>query len=328
MTPARARIVAVGTYVPDRIVTNDDLSLTLDTSDEWISTRSGIRERHIAGNDEAASDLGAIAAQRALESAGVSPGELDMIIVASLSPDTLFPPTASYVSAAIGADGTPAFDLSVACTGFIYALAAGEAFIAAGRYERVLVIGAEVVSRMVDWTDRSTAVLFGDGAGAVLLGPAGGEQGIIGFDLGNEPAGRDDLKLPAGGSRLPASEETVADRQHFLKMNGREVFKFATRIIETSARQLLSEQGFGVEDVDLFVPHQANVRIIDAAARKLGIPAERVFSNLERYGNTSCASIPLCLDEAVVAGRLKRGDLVLMVGFGAGLSWGSCLARW
>jgi 3-oxoacyl-[acyl-carrier-protein] synthase-3 len=329
MISPMARIRSVGTFVPERVVTNDDLSFTLDTSDEWISSRSGIRERHIAGNGEAASDLGAVAARRALKAAGVKPEDLDLIIVASLSHDAPFPATASYLAGLIGADGVAAFDISAACTGLIYALAAGSSFVASGQASRVLVVGAEVVSKMIDWTDRSTAVLFGDGAGAMLLVPAtGGESGIIGFDLGNEPGGADLLKLPAGGSRMPASEETVADRQHYLKMNGREVFKFATRIVESSSRRILKQYGLDVGDIDLFVPHQANVRIIDAAARKLGIPPEKVFSNLDRYGNTSCASIPLCLDEALAAGRLKSGDMVLMIGFGAGLSWGSCLVRW
>ncbi len=329
MSSRRAKISAVGTFVPQRVVTNDDLSLELDTSDEWISTRTGIRERHIAENGEAASDLGARAARRVLEAAGVAPGELDLIIVASLSPDMLFPSTASLISGAIGAEGTAAFDLSAACTGFIYALSVANSFIVSGQADRVLVIGAEVVSKMIDWSDRATAVLFGDGAGAVLLEPAAdGEEGIIGFDLGNDPAGAGELSLPAGGSRLPASEETVAERLHFLRMNGREVFRFATRVIQASSSQLLERSGHRVEDVDIFVPHQANIRIIDAAARKLGIPPEKVFSNLERYGNTSCASIPLCLDEAEREGRLKKGDLVLMVGFGGGLSWGSCLMRW
>lgn len=324
----QVKITSVGTEVPQRIVTNDELSLTLDTSDEWITSRTGIRERHIAAEGQAASDLGAIAAKRALSAAGVRPDELDLIIVASLSPDTLFPPTASYLSGLIGANGTPAFDLSAACTGFIYALATGSAFVASGQADKVLVVGAEIVSRMIDWTDRGTAVLFGDGAGAVILEPAAeGEPAIIGFDLGNDPEGVGELYLPAGGSRLPASEETIAARQHSIKMNGREVYKFATRIIVKSAERVLERHGLDVEDIDLFIPHQANIRIIDAAARKLGVSPERVFSNLERYGNTSCASIPLCLDEAAAAGRINRGDLLLMVGFGAGLSWGSCLAR-
>ncbi len=322
------KISAVGTHIPARVVTNDDLSLTLDTSDEWISTRSGIRERRIVENGEAASDLGAVAASRALEAAGIDAADLDLIIVASLSPDMLFPSTASFISAKIGADGTPAFDLSAACTGFIYALATGNAFVASGQADRVLVVGAEAVSKMIDWTDRGTAVLFGDGAGAVLLEPADSrDEGIIGFDLGNDPSGTEMLQLPAGGSRNPATEETVSARQHFIKMNGREVFKFAARVIESSARKVLDRSGCKIGDVDLFVPHQANIRIIDAAARKLGIPPERVFSNLERYGNTSCASIPLCLEEAAAGGRITSGDLVLMVGFGAGLAWGSCLVR-
>lgn len=328
MNNRKVDIAAIGTYVPERVVTNDDLSLTLDTSDEWISTRSGIRERHIAENGNCSSDLGAVASRRALEAAGVEPGELDLIIVASLSPDMLFPSTASFISGLIGADGTPAFDLSAACTGFIYALAAGHSFVAAGQADRVLVVGADVVSKMIDWSDRSTAVLFGDAAGAVLLEPARTkDSGIVGFELGNDPSGTGELNLPAGGSKYPASAETVAEGQHFLKMNGREVFKFATRIIVSSAKQVLAANGLGVDDVDLFVPHQANIRIIDSAAKKLDIPRERVFSNLERYGNTSCASIPLCLSEAVSAGMLGSGDMVLMTGFGAGLSWGSCLAR-
>jgi len=314
--------------VPERVVTNDDLSLSLDTSDEWISTRSGIRERRIAADNEAASDLGAVAATRALKAAGVKPSELELIITASLSPDMLFPPTASFISGRIGADGAAAFDLSAACTGFVYALATGNAFVASGQADRVLVVGADAVSKMIDWTDRGTAVLFGDGAGAVLLEPAeSGEEGIIGFDLGNDPTGTEMLSLAGGGSRFPASPETLAAGQHYIQMNGREVYKFATRIIVSSARELLAREGLGVGEVDLFVPHQANIRIIDAAAAKLGIPPERVFSNLERYGNTSCASIPLCLDEAAAAGRLGGGRLVLMVGFGAGLSWGSCVAR-
>ncbi|MDO8736757.1 MAG: beta-ketoacyl-ACP synthase III [Thermoleophilia bacterium] len=328
MTPRPVKISAVGTHVPERIVTNDELSLTLDTSDEWISTRSGIRERRIAADGEAASDLGAIAAARALEAASVRPKDLDLIIVASLSPDMLFPPTASFISGRIGADGTPAFDLSAACTGFIYALATGSSFIASGQAEKVLVVGAEVVSKMIDWTDRGTAVLFGDGAGAVVLEVAeSSDEGILGFDLGNDPSGAGLLKLPAGGSREPATIETVESRRHSIRMNGGEVFKFATRIIVSSCREVLVQQGCRIEDVDLFVPHQANIRIIDTAARKLGIAPEKVFSNLERYGNTSCASIPLCLDEAAAAGKIGQGELVLMVGFGAGLSWGSCLVR-
>lgn len=325
----RVKIASVGTCVPERIVTNDDLSLSLDTSDEWISTRSGIRERRIADNGQAASDLGAVAARRALEAAGTAPGDLDLIISASLSPDMPFPATASFISGLIGAGEAPAFDISAACTGFVFALATGASFIASGQADRVLVVGAEVVSKMINWSDRSTAVLFGDAAGAALLEPAtGGEEGIIGFDLGNDPGGAGQLNMPAGGSRLPASTETVEQGQHFLKMNGREVFKFATRVIISSADKVLKQHGRSIGDVDLFIPHQANIRIIEAAARKLGIPPEKVFSNLERYGNTSCASIPLCLDEAEKEGRLKRGDLVLMVGFGAGLSWGSCLLRW
>jgi 3-oxoacyl-[acyl-carrier-protein] synthase-3 len=328
----RAKFTAIGTYVPERIVTNEELSRTLETSDEWITSRSGISERRIASPGQAASDLGAVAASRALQAAGVDAASVDTVIVASLSPDMIFPSTASLISGAIGTGKAAAFDLSAACTGFIYALAVANSFIQSGQANTVLVTGAEVVSKMIDWTDRSTAVLFGDGAGAVLLqattGPGSdAEEGIIGFELGNDPQGAGLLSLPGGGSRLPASAETVSAGQHYLQMNGREVFKFATRVIVSSAQKILADHGFDIKDVNLFVPHQANIRIIETAARKLGISPDRVFSNLSRYGNTSCASIPLSLDEAAREGRIRPGDLVLMTGFGAGLSWGSCLAR-
>ncbi len=319
----------MGIHVPERVVTNEELSRTLDTTDRWITTRTGIRRRHIAAEGEAASDLGARAALRALEAAGVGPADLDLVIAASLSHDAPFPATASFISGLIGAGGAGAFDVSAACTGFVYALAAGASFISSGWAGRVMVVGADVVSRVLDWSDRGTAVLFGDGAGAVVLEAATGDGSeIIGFDLGNDPEGTDALGIPAGGSRLPASAETVAAGQHHLKMNGREVYRFATRVIEKSAGDILARHGLGVDDIDLFVPHQANIRIIDAAASKLGIPAEKICTNLEEYGNTSCASIPLCLAEAEASGRLERGDLVLMMGVGGGLSWGSCLARW
>lgn len=322
-----ARISALGIHVPERVLTNDDISQFLDTSDEWITSRTGIRERRIARDDEAASDLGEVAARRCLESAGLVADDLDLIIVATISPDHLMPATASIVADRIGAVRAGAFDVQAGCTGFVYALAVATAFVAAGIYENVLVVGAEVLSKMVNWEDRSTCVLFGDGAGAVLVQPTDNGS-IFSFDLGNDGSGARYLNTPAGGSREPATYESVRDRRHTMHMTGSEVFKFATRTVVQSCEKVLADAGVGVDDVDLFVPHQANIRIIESAARRLGFAEDKVFANLDRYGNTSCASIPMCLHEASRDGRLKKGDTLLMAGFGAGLTWGSCLTRW
>ena len=322
-----ARISALGVYVPERVVTNDDLALTVETSDEWISTRTGIRERRVCAPEQATSDLAVAAADDLLTRNGFRAQDIDLVISTSLIPDMIFPATASIVAERIGAVNAGAFDVQSGCTGFVYGLAVAAAFVAAGIYHNVLVTGAEALSKGLDWEDRGTCVLFGDGAGAVMVGPSD-NGGIFSFDLGNDGAGAQFLNMPAGGSRLPASHETVDRRQHFIKMNGSEVFRFATRKVVESCEKALNDAGLTAADVDLFVPHQANIRIIESVARRLGFSDEQVFANLDRYGNTSCASIPLCLHEAMACGRLKKGDRLLMVGFGAGLTWGSCLTKW
>ncbi len=322
-----ARIAALGVYVPEKVLTNDEISTFLDTSDEWIRTRTGIRERRVADAGQAASDLGVIAARRCLESVDADPLAVDLIIVTTISPDHIMPATASIVADTIGATRAGAFDVQAGCTGFVYGLAAASAFISAGIYRNVLVLGAEVLSRMVDWTDRGTCVLFGDGAGAVLVQAASDDR-TFHFDLGNDGSGAPFLNIPAGGSRMPASHETVDRHAHTMRMTGSEVFKFATRTVAESCEKVLGDAHLSVADVDLFVPHQANIRIIESAVRRLGFRDDQVFANLDRYGNTSCASIPICLSEASANGRLKKGDRLLMAGFGAGLTWGSCLTKW
>jgi 3-oxoacyl-[acyl-carrier-protein] synthase-3 len=322
-------ISGIGAYLPATVVTNDDLSGYLDTSDEWIRKRTGIRQRRVAAPGLSSSDLGIPAAREAMVDAGVAPEDVDLVITASISPDQIMPATASRVAYEAGCVNAGAFDVLAGCTGFVYALAMAAGAVSSGIHERVLVVGAEAISRIIDQDDRSTAILFGDGAGAVVVTPApAGERGILGFDLGNYGAGGSSLNVPAGGSRIPASHETVDERLHFMKMNGSEVYKFATRIVAVSAGRVLERCGLSVADIDLFVPHQANIRIIDTATQRLGIPAEKVYTNLQRYGNTSCASIPLCLSEARAEGRLNPGDTALLMGFGAGLSWGACIIEW
>jgi 3-oxoacyl-[acyl-carrier-protein] synthase-3 len=314
-------ITGLGCRVPDRVVTNEELSQHVDTSDEWIMERTGIRERRIAAHDEALSDLALPAARAALEQAGLQGGDIDLIIVATVTPDMAFPSTAALVADALGAKDAAAYDLSAGCTGFMYALAQGYGMLAGGLAKRALVIGGDVLSKILDWSDRSTLVLFGDGAGAVVL-EAVPEQGFIGFELGADGAGGSNLWLPGSGSRAFDHPE------RFVKMNGREVFKFATRILVQSAEDLLAQCEVTIDDVDLYIPHQANVRIIEHATRKLGVPSDRVVINVDRYGNTSSGSIPLALADALADGRLRPGQLVLMTGMGAGLTWGSALMRW
>lgn len=321
------RLTGIGVQVPPHVLTNADISQFLDTSDEWISSRTGIRERRIAAAGESPSDLGSIAALRALDMAQSSARDIDLVISSSLIPDMVFPATAAVIAERIGAHKAGAFDVQAGCTGFVYALAAAAGFIGSGMYRRALVIGAETVSKGLDWEDRRTCVLFGDGAGAVVVERGDGD-GLWTFDLGNDGAGVDKLNMPAGGARMPATHDSVTRRQHYLKMDGPEVFRFATRTVAQSCRRVLETADLSVTDVDLFVPHQANLRIIASAVRRLGIAEDRVFTNLEHYGNTSCASIPLCLYEAMEQGRLATGHRLLLAGFGAGLSWGSAVITW
>jgi 3-oxoacyl-[acyl-carrier-protein] synthase III len=320
-------ITGVGAYVPDKVLTNDDLSRMVETSDEWITERTGIKERRIAAPEQAASDLAVPAGRQALARAGVDAGDVDLVIVATATPDMFFPSTASLVADALGSHDAAAYDLSAGCTGFMYGLAQAYATVAGDLAKRALVIGSETLSKIVNWQDRTTCVLFGDGAGAVLL--EGVDQGgFSGFELGSDGSMGAKLTVPAGGSRTPATAQTIEQEQHFIRMDGPEVYRFATRVLVSSAAELLRECHLGIDDVDLYIPHQANKRIIDHAARNLGIPSEKIFVNLHRYGNTSSASIPLCLAEAQEEGRLEAGTRVLMTGMGAGLTWGSAYIVW
>ena len=314
-------ITGLGCHVPERVLTNDELAGIVETSDEWIASRTGIRERRIAADHEAMSDLSLPASRIALEQAGLRGPDLDVIIVATVTPDMAFPATAALLADELGADDAAAYDLSAGCTGFMYALAQAYGMLAGGLAERALVVGGDILSRILDWTDRSTLVLFGDGAGAVVLERVE-SGGFLGFELGADGGGGKELLLPGSGSRISENGNG------YLTMNGREVFKFATRVMVSSAEAVLEECGKTVADVDVYVPHQANVRIIDHAARKLGFPEEKVVVNVDRYGNTSSGSIPLALADAAADGRLKPGKLVLMTGMGAGLTWGSALIEW
>jgi 3-oxoacyl-[acyl-carrier-protein] synthase III len=314
-------ITGLGAHAPERVVTNEDLSRLVDTSDEWIMERTGIRERRIAADSEALSDLSLPAARQALEQAGSDGKDIDLLIVATVTPDMMFPSTSAILADRLGAADAAAYDLSAGCTGFMYAVVQAYGMVAAGLSRRALVVGGDVLSRILDWTDRSTVVLFGDGAGAVVL-EASDEPGFLGFELGADGAGGEHLWLPGSGSRVFDAPDKL------VKMNGREVFKFATRVLVQSAGDVLERCGASIDDVDVYVPHQANVRIIEHATKKLGIPSERVVVNVDRYGNTSSGSIPLALAEAQEDGRLRRGSLVLMTGMGAGLTWGSALMRW
>jgi 3-oxoacyl-[acyl-carrier-protein] synthase-3 len=316
-------ITGLGAYVPQRVLTNDELSTIVDTSNEWIMERTGIRERRIAAPEEALTDLALPAARAALEQAGVEAKDVDLLICATVTPDMMFPTSSALLADTLGAEDAAAYDLLAGCTGFMYALAQAYGMIAAGLAERALVVGGDVLSRILDWTDRSTLVLFGDGAGAVVLERVA-KPGFLGFELGADGGGGMHLSLPGSGSRRIED----ASANGFVHMNGREVFKFATRVLVSSAQAVLERCNVSVQEVDVYVPHQANVRIMEHAAQKLGIPRERMVVNVDRYGNTSSGSIPLALEEAQGDGRLKEGDLVLMTGMGAGLTWGSALMRW
>jgi 3-oxoacyl-[acyl-carrier-protein] synthase-3 len=314
-------ITGLGCKVPDRVISNEELAGYVDTSDEWIRERTGIRERHMADKDEALSDVAFPACVDALTQAGVEGKDIDLLIVATVTPDMAFPSTGAILADRLGATDAAAYDLSAGCTGFMYGLAQAYGMLAAGLAKRALVVGGDLLSRILDWKDRSTLVLFGDGAGAVVM-EAVPDRGFLGFELGADGAGGANLWLPGSGSRI------FDDAEQYVKMNGREVFKFATRILVQSAEAVMARCGVTIADVDVYVPHQANMRIIDHATKKLGVPSERVVINVDRYGNTSSGSIPLALADAAADGRLRPGKLVLMTGMGAGLTWGSALIRW
>lgn len=323
-----AVIRGLGAYAPARVLSNRDLEEIVETSDDWIVSRTGIRERRIAEPAEATVDLALAAARAALEDARLDPAELDLILVATVTAERPFPATACLLQQKLGAPRAAALDISAACAGFIYGMAIGANFIQTGAYRNVLIIGAEKLSRITNWRDRATCVLFGDGAGAVVLGPCAPGDGLLTFELGADGEGAELLAVNAGGWGHALTTGDDDERIHSISMNGSEVFKFAVRVVEESAIRVLTRAGYSIEDVDLFVPHQANIRIIDSAVKRMGLSTDRVFNNVEQYGNTSSASIPLALAEARDAGRLKDGDLVLLVGFGAGLVWGSYLLRW
>lgn len=323
----KARIAGTGSYVPERVLTNRDLERMVATSDAWIVDRTGIRERRIAAPGEACSDLGVRAAELALQAAGVDAAELDLILVATCTGDAPLPSTACIIQHRLGAVRAAACDLGAACCGFVYALAVGDAYVKTG-FRHVLVVGAEVMSMIIDWTDRNTCVLFGDGAGAVVLTAEEGERGILSSHLHSDGSLWELICVPGGGSRIPPSEKMLADGLQYMKMKGNETFKVAVKTLEDSAREALSANNLSIEDLDLYVPHQANARIIKAVAARLGLPMEKVVLNMDRYGNTSAASIPLALDEVVRAGRVGEGSLVMMAAFGSGLTWASSLVRW
>ena len=321
-------ILGTGHYVPSTIVTNADLEKRVDTTSEWIESRTGIKERRVAAADEHVSDMAAEAGRRALKSAGISATELDVIIVATLTPDYAWPASACLVQRKLGAPQAAAFDISAACSGFVYALSIADGMISSGAAKRVLVVGAEKLSAAVDWTDRNTCVLFGDGAGAAVLGPQTGRGRILGLHLGADGNAVELLYQPGGGTVCPASEKSVLERQHFLKMNGKDVFKFAVKVMGDAAERAIQKAGLSNADIALFIPHQANIRIIESAAKRLGMPMDKVFVNIDKYGNTSAASVGIALDEAQAQGRIKAGDKVVLVAFGAGLTWASAVIEW
>ncbi len=321
-------ILGTGKYVPERRLTNAELERMVETNDEWIVTRTGIRERRIAAPEQATSDLAYEASIKALAAAGITAEELDLIIVATITPDMFFPSTACLLQEKLGAKKAAAFDLSAACSGFIYGLANATGFISMGMYKHVLVVGAECLSRITDYEDRNTCILFGDGAGAVVLGPVPGERGFKSFKLGADGGGGELLRIRGGGSRNPSSRESIAERSHFIEMNGRDVFKFAVRVMGSAAEEALAEAGYAKSDIDLLIPHQANIRIIQSALERLDLSEDKAMINLDRYGNVSAASIPLALAEAVEEGRVKEGDTLVLVGFGGGLTWGAAVLNW
>lgn len=323
-----AGIIGIGCYLPEKKLTNQDLEKMVDTSDAWITERTGIKTRHIAAPDQATSDLAYEAAVRALADADTKPEELDLIIVATESPDYKYPSTACLLQTRLGAKNAAGFDLSAGCSGFVYGLGIGSQSIVSGLYKKILLVGAETLSRITDWTDRNTCVLFGDGAGAAVLGRVEEGYGILSLDLGADGSGGRHLIQPAGGSRKPTTHETVDAHEHLIHMDGQDVFKFAARRMPYACRKVLQKTGMTIDDIALLVPHQANLRIIDNAIERLKIDRDRVWINIDKHGNMSAACVPVCLAEAQEAGRLKKGDNVIMVAFGAGLTWAGALVKW
>ncbi len=324
----RAVIRGTGSSLPDKVLTNADLEHMVDTSDEWIRSRTGIRERHVASASEPMSLFATRAAEEALRAAGVKASDLDLVICATVTPDVPIPATSCLIQHQLGARQAAAFDMSAGCSGFLYGLAVADRFLTTGGYERVLLIGAEVLSKYVDWTDRTTCVLFGDGAGAVVLTAGEGPSGVLATALHADGSMADYIYVPAGGTREPASERTVAERRHYIRMKGNETFKMAVRSMEETSREVLKQEGLETSDIDLFIPHQANRRIIDAVGTRLGLREDQVYVNIDRVGNTSAASIPIALDEAACRGLLKSGSHLLCAAFGTGLTWGAALCRW
>ena len=326
----RARILGTGHYLPERVLTNVDVEKMVDTSDEWISSRTGIKERHVAAEGEATSDMAIAAAKNALEMAGVSAKELDMIIVATISPDMQMPATAMFVQRAIGArNDCPGFDVAAACAGFLYNMSIADAFIRTGQAKRILIIGAEMITRYVDWNDRNTCVLFGDGAGAAVIGPSeDGERGILSTHIYADGGQAESLWIPGGGTKNPMSHEIIDSKQHRVKMVGKDVFKFAVKAMSAAAETALTANGMTVKDVDWMIPHQANLRIIEGVTQRTGMPAERVIVNIANTANTSSASVAIALDQAVRQGKIKPNQNVLFAALGGGIAWGSALVRW
>lgn len=317
-----------GSYVPEQAVANLDLSKKVETSDEWIRSRTGIEQRRFASDKQATSDLALKAAERAIADAKIQRNEIDLVLVATITPDMAFPSTACILQDKLGLEKVASFDLEAACSGFLYALDVADAMLSSGRYINALVVGAEKMSSILDWEDRTTCVLFGDGAGAAVLSKHGNGPKLLGFYCGADGSNPSLLCQPGGGSRNPASLNSLKERQHFLKMNGREIFKSAVRVMDSASRHILEKTGFGVEDLDLVIPHQANVRIVESLSQRMALPMEKFFCNLDKYGNTSAASVPIAFDEARRANKLKAGDLGLLVAFGAGLTWSSALFRY
>ncbi|MVO99196.1 beta-ketoacyl-ACP synthase III [Paenibacillus lutrae] len=321
-------VLGTGKYVPERVLTNKELETMVETNDEWIVTRTGIRERRVAAPDQATSDLALEASRIAIENAGITADQIDLIIVATISPDMAFPSASCILQDKLGAKNAAAFDLAAACAGFIYGLANAANFIATGTYKYALVVGADTLSRITDYTDRNTCILFGDGAGAVVIGAVPEGRGFRSFELGADGSGGNLLKIAGGGSRFPASAESIDQRLHYIHMAGNEVFKFAVRIMGSAAEDALAKAGLEKSDIDLLIPHQANIRIIQSALNRLGLTEDKCMINLDSYGNMSAASVPVALAEAVEQGRLKEGDTTVLVGFGGGLTWGASVLVW